>query len=435
MAYYNHLPIWKGAMSLAVLLEDAVRLGHISALLPFEPASVTSYAGLKRWFLRRLQGFVVLVQKGREYGVLGPIHDPVVGGASAQIYALIAAKTDPIAVLADHLSRYQAELRQAGRLLVVVTENGYLRRCIKRRVLYEIPGPPAPLPHQNSQHNLHRIRAMRRNLFAPLPGLAMFLMLTLGMPAHSACTAANPNANVMESTPNIDLTDNGDGTVTHSKTELMWKKCSEGQSGAECATGSASPMTWAAALTASVNANAAYFAGYRDWRLPNIKELQSIVESCGYQPSINLTKFPATMNGVYFSASSVVGFPDRAWEVDFSDGPTSFVTKGIFSNYFVRLVRGGQSVDSFDSLSTPTTSTAPDCLFNWAERTYPQFFAPAGAASATSTPYYYRYYSGKGNYLATSSADNHIWVVGASFGNSLLDVGPVTSFLGMSGCQ
>ena len=86
-------------------------------------------------------------------------------------------------------------------------------------------------------------------------------------------------------------------------------------------------------------------------------------------------------------------------------------------------------------LTLASTGSAADCLFNWAERTVPQYFAPAGAASVTLTPYYYRYYTGTKNYLATSSADNHIWVLGLSFGSSPLDVGPMTSFTTMAGCS
>ncbi len=82
---------------------------------------------------------------------------------------------------------------------------------------------------------------------------------------------------------------------------------------------------------------------------------------------------------------------------------------------------------------TPTINQS-DCLFNWAEKTYPQYFSPAGAASATSSPYYYRYYSGTANYLGVSSADNHVWVLGPSFGNELRDVGSTSSYLGASGC-
>lgn len=83
-----------------------------------------------------------------------------------------------------------------------------------------------------------------------------------------------------------------------------------------------------------------------------------------------------------------------------------------------------------------TVISQSDCLFNWAEKHYAQYFSPAGAISAFYIPYYYRYYPGTGNYLATVSPDGggDVWVLGPSFGNQLVDVGPVTNFLGVSGC-
>ena len=93
------------------------------------------------------------------------------------------------------------------------------------------------------------------------------------------------------------------------------------------------------------------------------------------------------------------------------------------------------SADVMGTMITLPTISVADCLFNWAERTYPNLFAPAGAVSATYAPYYYRYYSGTANYLATSSADNHVWVLGPASGNALLDVGPVASFLTPAGCS
>ncbi|MDP4028446.1 MAG: DUF1566 domain-containing protein [Gallionella sp.] len=66
-------------------------------------------------------------------------------------------------------------------------------------------------------------------------------------------------------------------------------------------------MTWNAALAAAKDAN---FAGHSDWRLPNIKELESIVESCGYNPAINRTLFPATPDEYFWSGSSYV--PDTS---------------------------------------------------------------------------------------------------------------------------
>lgn len=86
-------------------------------------------------------------------------------------------------------------------------------------------------------------------------------------------------------------------------------------------------------------------------------------------------------------------------------------------------------------LTAQADSSTSDCIFNWAENTYPQFFAPSRATSVSSPPYYYRYYSGTANYLATSSTDNHIWVLGPAWGNSLIDVGAITGFLTATGCS
>ncbi len=58
--------------------------------------------------------------------------------------------------------------------------------------------------------------------------------------------------------------DNGDGTVTDRATGLMWDKA-----------GSSQPMTWQEALHYAENLE---LAGHHDWRLPNAKELQSIVD-------------------------------------------------------------------------------------------------------------------------------------------------------------
>lgn len=125
---------------------------------------------------------------------------------------------------------------------------------------------------------------MRHNPFAPWPLLVMLLILAVGLPAYAVCTAGNPNASVIESTPISNFTVNGNSTVTHTKTGLMWKQCAEGLSGANCSSGAATPMIWANALKAANTANNAAFAGYTDWRLPNVKELESIVELCGYNP-------------------------------------------------------------------------------------------------------------------------------------------------------
>jgi len=61
--------------------------------------------------------------------------------------------------------------------------------------------------------------------------------------------------------------DNQDGTITDTASGLMWSKADNG-----------SGMTWAEALTWITQLNAQGSLGYHDWRLPNAKELQSIVD-------------------------------------------------------------------------------------------------------------------------------------------------------------
>ncbi len=61
--------------------------------------------------------------------------------------------------------------------------------------------------------------------------------------------------------------DNGDGTVTDKATGLMWAKADSGRG-----------MNWEAALNWVQEKNTEKYLGYSDWRLPNAKELQSIVD-------------------------------------------------------------------------------------------------------------------------------------------------------------
>lgn len=61
-----------------------------------------------------------------------------------------------------------------------------------------------------------------------------------------------------------NFTANGDGTVTDAATGLMWTQNDSGEG-----------MNWEEALEFAENKE---FAGYGDWRLPTVKELQSIVD-------------------------------------------------------------------------------------------------------------------------------------------------------------
>ena len=95
----------------------------------------------------------------------------------------------------------------------------------------------------------------------------------------------------------------------------------------------------------------------------------------------------------------------------------------------------GAAASATVTVTVPAFISQSECLFNWAEGNYPSQFAPAGAISNTVAPYYYRYYPQTDAYLATSTADNHVYYLGPSSNNSIIDVGALSLWLSTAGCQ
>ncbi len=164
------------------------------------------------------------------------------------------------------------------------------------------------------------------------------IAVSLGLGTHTAfAVQICEKDKIPETTPSSDFIDNQDGTVTHKTTGLMWKKCSEGLSGADCATDTAAKKNWKQALEAADTVNSATFAGYSDWRLPNIIELRSIVELACINPAINLAIFPNTISDYYWSSSPYADGNSGAWVVYFVRGSVTGINKD--SGGRVRLVR------------------------------------------------------------------------------------------------
>ncbi len=83
--------------------------------------------------------------------------------------------------------------------------------------------------------------------------------------------------------------DSGHAVVQDRQTGLIWMRCALGQSydaGTNRCIGDPQRYDWAEALQAAQQ--------YPGWRLPTIKELQSLVDMQCYGPAINLRIFPDT---------------------------------------------------------------------------------------------------------------------------------------------
>lgn len=150
------------------------------------------------------------------------------------------------------------------------------------------------------------------------------------------------SGSITPSNPTGQYLDNEDGTITDIVNELMWSRCSLGQTmtNGNCVGIPTNYKTWENALAAA-EVNKSY-ATYSDWRLPNIKELGSLVERSCVAPAIDLRLFPSTPSTPYWSntfdsMSINIDVGTEGLIIDFHDGTE--VIKEVSNHRFVRLVR------------------------------------------------------------------------------------------------
>jgi PKD repeat protein len=110
-----------------------------------------------------------------------------------------------------------------------------------------------------------------------------------------------------------EFIDNGDGTVIDLATGLMWEQSDSGAA-----------LNWASALARAEQKNAENYLGYGDWRLPDAKELQSLVDysrcpdvtnSAAIDPVLEATAIVNEAGQVdypcYWSGTTHIGYPDN----------------------------------------------------------------------------------------------------------------------------
>lgn len=137
----------------------------------------------------------------------------------------------------------------------------------------------------------------------------------------------------------------GDGTVTDTKTQLMWMQCAEGQEGLQCE-GHVLQYPWEMAMRIPEHLNSrGGFAGYNDWRLPSLLELQSLVRT-GERPTICAEAFPNASDALFWSSTLVKEGGREACNVYFGTGSQG--TNDRDNAYSVRLVRTILPITSCD---------------------------------------------------------------------------------------
>jgi hypothetical protein len=129
------------------------------------------------------------------------------------------------------------------------------------------------------------------------------------------------------------FTDNEDGTITDNLTGLMWAEN----------TNMGGIMNWNSAIDYANNLSLGTSCGgeHTDWRLPNVKELQSLIDFGNQSPALPTGHpFTSVQSSDYWSSTTSASNTDGAFGVYIVWGMTGYKTKASSDGY-VWPVRGG----------------------------------------------------------------------------------------------
>ena len=200
-----------------------------------------------------------------------------------------------------------------------------------------------------------------------------------------------------------NFVDNADGTISDKATGLMW---SQDDCGPVNGTGPRSGMNWQEALAWVQTKNAENYLGYSDWRMPNAKEMQSIIDytrspdttsSAAIDPVFNATQitneagqadYPwywtgtthvssngSAGNGAYVCFGRATGYWQNQWEdvhgagcqrSDSKSGDLSTMSGYVYvsDGYYFNLAPQGDAarIDNYVRLVRDTGCGEPGCV-------------------------------------------------------------------------
>ncbi len=128
---------------------------------------------------------------------------------------------------------------------------------------------------------------------------------------------------------------NADNTVTDMLTGLIWRRCSEGYAWSQNLNrcdldpSTVQEFTWQQALLRADQQG--------DWRLPNSKELVSLIKRSCIDPAVDTRVFSSTSLGRHWTSTAAVSYYGNAWALNLMDG--SLITTDKATKLQVRLVK------------------------------------------------------------------------------------------------
>ena len=140
------------------------------------------------------------------------------------------------------------------------------------------------------------------------------------------------------------FTNNGNGTITDNLTNLIWQQVPYSDT-----------LTWEQSLT---YADTLSFTGISDWRLPNIKELQSINDETLINPSLKTNFFSVTGAKKYWSSTTLPNQTSNAWYMNTQFGITTYALKTLKQSLIC--VRGNQTTTGISEIKISGTAIYPN---------------------------------------------------------------------------